>query len=713
MRKIFRFACTQALAAANLFSLPVFGQDSLRTVPLQEVVVTATRTEQTALETPRSVTVIGRQEIEKSVYVNVAELLSRTEGLFIVGAGQNPGANQNVFLRGANSNHVNILVDGIRLNDPSTPNSALDLSELSLVNVERIEIIRGSHGPMFGTSGIGGVINIITRRDQPPGFHGNAQVQGGTFGSGTRLLTTNLSGTYTFKNGFYATAGLHDNLVKGMNATVDTIPEGRFKTTDRDDFRKTDVLAKIGFRKGRWDASASWKNINQLADIDKGAFRDDDNSTLRVKRNLFNYGASFRPADRWQLSFVGGWTELNRRLLDDSSATDFAGTSDRTFSEGNYRGRTYTSELQGVYKGAHFQALIGTGHYDEEADFRTFFYTNGPFGEFTSATNYDSIRLHSSTKYFFGQLGLNGRLLTDGLSPLQLTLSGRYSHHNQFGDNWTAEVNPGWKLTANSLLYASFATGFNAPSLYQLFDPVRGNPGLGAETSATVEAGWKGLIGSTTLQLALFRTVVNNAVEYVYLWNGEKPAGQLGFADYRGDSYLNVARQRNRGLEVSLQTSMLDKITFNANLGLVEGTFTYRPEDLTGEKVVNRNVQLYNNGAFLTNTFEDRALVRRPRVTANVDLAFTPVKSLTVGGLVRTVGTRNDIFYDRRLGPFGALNSRRVAGYVITDLYARYDVNKQLSLALRSENVFNVQYFEIYGYQTRGRGIYLKAAFTW
>ncbi len=714
MRKFFRIACTPALLPAILSGISVYGQDSLKTVPLREVVVTATRTEKSALETPRSVTVIGRQEIEQSLYVNVAELLSRTQGIYIVGTGQTPGTNQTLFLRGANGNHVNILIDGVRLSDPSSVNSALDLSELSLVNVERVEIIRGSHGPMYGTSGIGGVINIITRRNQQPGFHGTADVQAGTFGPRAGLLTANVLGSYAFRNGFYVNAGLQDNRTRGLNATVDTIPEGQFKTTDRDDFRKTDGLVKLGYRKGAWDASVSYKNQYQLADIDKGAFQDDDNSTLRLERSLLNYGASFKASPRWQLSFVGGWTEMSRRVLDDSSAVDFAGNSDRTYSEGNYRGKSYTHEVQGAYKTEHVQALLGAGHYDEEADFRTYYYNNGPFGEFTSTTNYDSIRLHASTKYLFGQAGLNGALLAPGLAPLNLSVSARLSRHNQFGNNVTVEVNPSWKLTENSLLYASYATGFNAPSLYQLYDPVRGNPELGPETSATVEAGWKSIIASgLTLQVSAFWTVVNNAVEYVYLWNPAKPADQLTFSDYLGDVPINVARQGNRGIELSLQSNLFNKVTLNGNLGLVEGSFTYRPEDLTSEKVRGSSVQLFSNGAFLTREVETNALVRRPRITASADLAYTPVKKGTAGVLVRTVGTRNDVYYDPQLGPFGALNTRGVAGYFLTDLYARYAFNRHFSLAVRGENIFNVRYYEIYGYQTRGRGAYLKAAFTW
>lgn len=714
MKKPYALTLLLIIAFAAILSPPAFGQDSLRTLPIQEVVVTATRTEQAALATPRSVTVISSREIESSIYSNVAELLSRTAGMYIVGTGQTPGANQNIFLRGANSNHVNILIDGVRINDPSSPNSALDLSELSLLNVERIEVVRGSHGPMYGTSGIGGVINIITKKNQSPGLHGFADVQGGTFGQKTGSLKSQLFGNYTFRSGLYANVAVQHNRVNGLNATVDTVGPGSFKTSDRDNFRKTDALAKVGFRNALWDAGISYKKINQKADIDQGAFNDDDNSTLQLTRNLVSYNASFSPSSYWQFSLLGGWTGMTRNVQDDSSVVDFAGNYDRTYSEGNYQGKSFTNEVQGLYKNKHFQVLLGTGHYDEQAAFRTYFYSNGLYGPLELITDYDSLSLKSSTKYVFSQVRVEGGMLAAALTPLQLSMSTRLSRHSQFGNNWTLEVNPSWNVSENNLLYASYATGFNAPSLYQLYDPTIGNMGLNAETSASYEVGWKGLLRKNMLlQLSVFQTTVRNSIDYVYLWKAGKSIEELNFQDYLGDTYINVAQQRNRGVEINLQTNILQKIVLKGNLGFVEGNFTYRPEDVEAEKIGAGYVQVYNNGAFLNQKVKDTILTRRPRYTASLDLAYAPMQTLTVGGNLRRVGSRSDVFYDAQLGPFGALSRQSIDSYILTDLYARYTFNSSLAVALRTENIFNERYHEIYGYQTRGRGAYLKVTFNW
>ncbi len=117
--------------------------DTSKTVELKPVIITATRSEKDPTEIGRSITTIPNEQIKSSGANTVAELLSQQEGIFIVGAGQNPGSLQSIFTRGANSNQTNILIDGMKISNPSSTDNGLNLSELSLSNIERIEIVRG------------------------------------------------------------------------------------------------------------------------------------------------------------------------------------------------------------------------------------------------------------------------------------------------------------------------------------------------------------------------------------------------------------------------------------------------------------------------------------------------------------------------------------------------------------------------------------------
>ena len=138
-------------------------EDYTKVYPMKEIVVTATRTDKDVNNVGRSVTLITNEQMKTSVYNNLAELLSRQEGIYVVGTGQNPGMIQSLFMRGANNNQTAIMVDDVRITDPSSPNNALDLKELSLTNLDRVEIVRGAHSTLYGSSAIGGVINLITK----------------------------------------------------------------------------------------------------------------------------------------------------------------------------------------------------------------------------------------------------------------------------------------------------------------------------------------------------------------------------------------------------------------------------------------------------------------------------------------------------------------------------------------------------------------------
>ena len=124
-----------------------------------EIVVTATRIEWPVDKTASFITVISRSDIERRHAESVGDLLRSVAGLNVVQSGS-AGKASSVFMRGANSNHVLVMLDGVPLNDPTT--GAFDFSELSCDNIERIEIVRGPHGILYGSTAIGGVVNIIT-----------------------------------------------------------------------------------------------------------------------------------------------------------------------------------------------------------------------------------------------------------------------------------------------------------------------------------------------------------------------------------------------------------------------------------------------------------------------------------------------------------------------------------------------------------------------
>jgi vitamin B12 transporter len=149
---------------------------------LDEVVVVATRAPEPLSKVGNSVTVLDQQAIQDSQKVNVSDLLATTPGITFARTG-GPGNSTSVHIRGADSDHTIVLLDGVVLNDPSLTGGNFDFGNLLVGDISRIEILRGGQSTLYGSQAIGGVINIITAEPQP-GFGADVQAEGGSLGTG-------------------------------------------------------------------------------------------------------------------------------------------------------------------------------------------------------------------------------------------------------------------------------------------------------------------------------------------------------------------------------------------------------------------------------------------------------------------------------------------------------------------------------------------------
>jgi vitamin B12 transporter len=697
-------------------------EDTTRSVELRPVTISGTRSEKDPMNVGRSITVISGEQIKNSGANSVAEILSQQEGIYIVGTGQNPGAMQSIFTRGANSNQTNILMDGVKISDPSSADNSIDLSEVSLATIDRIEIVRGSHSTLYGSSAIGGVINIVTKKNQTPGLHADIDLKAGTFGSGTSLFGENVGLNYTCKNGFYLNAGFYNTSVKGLNATIDTVlnPDN-YKHThlDKDGFKKTDAFAKLGYRNVKWDVFASYKNVNQRTDIDKGAYTDDDNYTTRFQRNLATYGATYKINEKFRLSYIGGMTDLKHVFTDDSSKINTVGKFDGTYYAGSYKAEVVNNELQANFKLKGISGVVGGGSFNEKMTFSSYYYSN-VYGIYESRIDLDTLKINAGTTNEFAHIDMDGSIINERYNAFNIGLGIRNTQHSLFGNNLTYEINPSLKVAEGGLLFASYSTGFNAPSLYQLYSPdkdyasgiTRGNRTLKPETSVSWEFGFKQKVNDNiTYSISFFKTVVQNSIDYVYLWNGSKKIDSLKYGDYHGDTYVNIGKQTNQGVEIALHSKVSKNLWINGNLSLISGKLNYDPSTIDTSHTHGNHVQLFSSGAFINKNVETIGLVRRPN-TANIGITYKPINKLSISPTIKYVAPRNDIFYNSASGPFGALGTKGVNGYTLIDVMMRMSIIKNISATLRIENIFDVRYNEIYGYTTRGRGFYLNLNFT-
>lgn len=723
--KIYQFL---TLAGAFLLWLPHSALAQTQTQPadttkayqLGEIIVTANRIEETPISVGRNVTVISQNEIQNAMPYSVGDLLANQQSIHLVGNGQTPGSIQSAFLRNTNSDNSLVLIDGMRISDPSSTENTANLAEISLANVQRIEIVRGAHSTLYGSSAIGGVINIITKDKSSPGLNGRFETRHGLFSRDIYSTTNRGFLNYTLPNGFYMNASALWKDTGGMDATQDTLSNPHvFRTADNDGFDKLDLAAKAGFKDEAWDAFISYRRADQTVELDQGAFEDDDNAFSEFQRDLLNYRAVRKLSDRLELTLSGGYSDLQRDFVNDSSVVDASGNFDGTIAETHAVASMLENELTGQYHTENFTGTAGIGATRQTMNVET--YTLVRSFNFESSSDLDSLNLKENITYGFLHTELKGGLINKSLDLFSLGLGGRLLSHNQFGTQITYEINPKYQIFPGALVYGAMTTGFNAPSLYQLNTPEqafgaytdRGNEELDPETSVSYELGWKQQVGERLrFNIALFKTEVQNIIEYVYLWDSDTPLSELSSQDYLGDTYLNASQQHIKGIEAGLDAQLTADLSFHGNISLTDSKISFAEEDIDEEQTGGNYVQIYESGAFVSNGEELDNLTRRPDFSGTFRLNYRPVERLAMEVSTRFVGSRNDVAYSSALGPYGALNFNEVSSYNVTDFGVRYDVSDWLGLHFKVENIFDEDYVEINGYRTKGRGFFLKGAFS-
>lgn len=401
------------------------------------IIVTATRTAQTADETLASVTVIERNEIEQSQANSVVELIqSRTVGVDLTRNG-GLGGNTSLLLRGANSNHVLVLIDGVRVN--SAIDGGFKWANLPLEQIERIEIVRGPRSTLYGSDAIGGVVQIFTRKES--GFY--ASLGGGSYDT----WRTELGGGGALGAGRY-----HLNAGYLESGGFSAAKPGTFgHDPDDDGYTNTNLGAGISYPLGgKGNASLNLLHSDGEVETDSGS------STQRNDSGNLTLDWSF--SDSWQQTLTLG------------HAADHYETDDGYKVHSLRDSIAWQHDLQ---VGDNHQFTFGADHVAENGE---------------SEGSYDENIYNGA---LFTQYQWSGE-------RLDLLLGARGDKHSGFERQDTGNVTLGGKL-GGGRLYVSYGTAFKAPTFLQRYYPGYGNPALEPEESDTAELGYR--LGSLQVSL--------------------------------------------------------------------------------------------------------------------------------------------------------------------------------------------------------------------
>jgi len=587
------------------------------------IIVSANRIQQTTDEVAQSVTVITLDDLVTRQSVAVTDLLRLVPGVTISSNG-GLGTTTSVNIRGADSDQTVALIDGVKLNDPSSPGGGFNFGNLLTGNIERIEVVRGSQSVLWGSQAIGGVVNIVTRAP-------------------TENLAINAAAEYGWRN----TARVTGNVSGKFGPVSASVGAGYLRTDGFSTFNETrGGIERDGYR--NFGANAKFNiALSDAVSVDlRGWFSDGKVGIDGFPPPNYSFGDTPEFARTKELV---GYAGLNAALLDGRFRnriaftladtrrrnTDLTGGSElETF---NSKGRNERFEYQGIL--AISDAVNATfGAENEKASFRTSSY-GSPFS-----------RAKARINSVYGQLSAN---------PFTgLTLSGglRHDDHDTFGGKTTLSANA--VLTPNegaTTLRASSGEGFKTPSLFQLFSEY-GNTALRPETARSWDAGitQKLVDGKIEVGATWFHRDTRNLINFIGC------TILTGICTNRPDgTYDNVAMARAQGLEFTLTLRPVDALRVQANYGYVKAT----------------------------NVATGRDLARRPRHSVNTSVDYDWAFGLKTGATITHVGSSFDnASNSRKLDGYVLVDLR--AAFPVTrmiELYGRVEnlFNQQYETSFR------------------------------
>jgi vitamin B12 transporter len=425
-----------------------------------DLVITPSRVTEAPTETLVAVSVISRADIELSTATDLFELLRLVPGVDIVRNG-GPGSQTSVFLRGSNSNHVLVMVDGVRVSSSNT--GAYAWEQLPLNQIEQVEIVRGPRGSLYGSDAIGGVIQVFTRSDPAP----YARLTAGSFGTGE------LAGGFGYeseRSRLSVNAGYRD--VDGFSAQN---PGGFSYHPDDDGFESVNLGIKGSTRAEAGTWSYSMLAIDTESEFDQGV------SDARQLVGAVSFDGRIKPD--WAYQLTGGY--FNDRL-----------ESDFGFFSSEFRSERLDFNWQNQLRFGHASLLnFGLDYYRETGE---------------SSDNYDQSRNNA---------GLFANL-DQRFSRTHLQISARVDENSRFGTRFTGQAALGIDLSERWELLGSYGSAFRGPTLNEQFSPgfgglFAGNPDLDPEESTSGEIGlrWHHPVGGS-FSAAAYRTDVEDLIAF-------------------------------------------------------------------------------------------------------------------------------------------------------------------------------------------------------
>lgn len=630
--------------------------------PSDSMTVTAYRTAQQLRSTGSSVSVISRSQIENRQSMVIADALRSVAGLSIARSGP-LGAQTQVRMRGAEANHVLVLIDGVQANDLATSDE-FSFEHLGAFDIERIEVVRGPQSALWGSDALAGAINVITRTAEQP-------LEAGGFLEGGSFSTVNGGGRLGLRSEraavMLSASGLDTD---GSNVSREGTEDDGFRNTTFNinaDYAATPALA-LSLLGRHSDSTVEFDGIDAVVG---GLPTDADNETDASQSYLRGGARLDLLEDRWtqQVGYALTRTETD-------TVTEDLTAPDPDFDRASVRGDRYALSYQSDFRLTHGDDTT-PGHLltlaidHERQEFRQ----RGEVYDFFGTT-YDPNQDQAvhNTGYVAEYIAWLG-------PDVVLSASARHDDYSDFDDANTWRTTASWKLpSTDSRLHGSLGTGQKTPTFVERFgfypNQFTGNPDLEPEKSTGwdigVEQRWLG--GRMLADATYFRADLEDEINGLHC---PPPTFECTAINQDGES-------RRRGVEVTVDLSLTDDYTINA-------TYTYSdsraddPNTADTGRVREVRRPLHSGSVNLNRSWLDR------RLNVNLAAAYT--------------SDREDDFFPP---PFFYPAERvTLDSYMLLTLAARYRLTETVEILGRAENALDADYEDVYGFATPGAAAYL------
>jgi len=621
-----------------LLSSQLYAEEALE---LDDLLVTAGLQPISIRDVASSITVITREEIEQKQAKYLSELLRDIPGFAVSQAG-GAGAQTQVRVRGAEANHLLVLIDGIRANDPAA-NDEFQYQLALTSNIERIEIIRGPQSATWGSDAMAGVINIIRRKDGG-GHYLSGNIEAGSFNT----VNAGVDGSYA-GDVFRIDAGLSYLDTDGINISRSGNEKDGADNTTGNIALEFDAGDAIQFRFSGQAVDAS----NQYDDIDyfaTGLPVDAD----RLTENRQNFLAGQMTFTPMQSAWSGSFS-INRMDSDNDNFSDGAWTSATAAETLEYRLRG------GVVIGSENKHRVNFALEHEQVDF-------SQRGQATLYGDPNQDQSYDANGYALEYVG-------KPFTGFTWTLSGRFDDYSDFDNATTWQLAASYELSPALRLRGSAGTGSKTPTFterYGYFDDLFiGNPDLKPESSQGWEAGIETSWAERRyqLQLAYFNQDLQDEID--------------GFV-FDPDSFLFTALNKEtdskrQGIEAIFDTRLGESFTIGAS-------YTYT--DATEKNADGQTVQE----------------ARRPRHMANVTANYYFAEdrgNMNLG--LRYNGSQQDVYFSPLTYTSERVD---IDAYTLVDLAASWKLTRSLELTGRITNLLDEDYEEVLGFSRPGRAVY-------